>query len=170
MKSRFIQLFELSPEAMVIVDRTGQIHQANKQAEELFGYGRDQLRGESVHTLFPGQPIALPGSQGPAENLGRHLQLVGSSSDLRQFPADVNVIPLQTERGAENVVSIRDLTEEQRAQFVLELGLDAQELANRDRRAASPPAFMTTPSRYWRRRICDCNSLRTGCTTLRNWT
>jgi len=135
MKSRFIQLFELSPEAMVIVDRTGQIHQANKQAEELFGYGRDQLRGESVHTLFPGQPIALPGSQGPAENLGRHLQLVGSSSDLRQFPADVNVIPLQTERGAENVVSIRDITEEQRAQFVLELGLDAQELANRDRRA-----------------------------------
>jgi PAS domain S-box-containing protein len=135
MKSRFIQLFELSPDAMVIVDCAGQIHQANRQAEELFGYGRDQLRGESVQALFPGQPIALPGSQGWDENLGRHLELVGSSSDLRQFPADVNVIPLQTERGPANVISIRDITEEQRAQFVLELGLEATELADRERRA-----------------------------------
>jgi PAS domain S-box-containing protein len=135
MKSRFIQLFELSPEAMVIVDRAGQIHQVNRQAEELFGYGRDQLRHESVQTLFPGQPIPLPDSPGWEENLGRHLELVGSSSDLRQFPADVTVIPLQTERGTATVISIRDITEEQRAQFVLELGLDAQELADRDRRA-----------------------------------
>jgi PAS domain S-box-containing protein len=135
MKSRFIQLFELSPEAMVIVDRAGQIHQVNRQAEELFGYGRDQLRHESVQTLFPGQPIPLPDSPGWEENLGRHLELVGSSSDLRQFPADVTVIPLQTERGTATVISIRDITEEQRTQFVLELGLDAQELADRDRRA-----------------------------------
>ena len=135
MKSRFLQLFELSPEAMVLVDRAGQIHQANRQAEELFGYGRDQLRGESVHTLFPGQPITLPDSRGSEENRGRHLDLVGSSSDLRQFPADVNVIPLQTEGGIANVIRIRDITEEQRAQFVLELGLEARDLADRDRRA-----------------------------------
>jgi PAS domain S-box-containing protein len=50
MKSRFLQLFEFSPDAMVIVDRSGLIHQANSHAEELFGYGRDQLRGEPVHT------------------------------------------------------------------------------------------------------------------------
>jgi PAS domain S-box-containing protein len=135
MKSRFIQLFELSPDAMVIVDRSGQIHQANRQAEELFGYGRDQLRGQSVQTLFPGQPFVLPDNQVPEEHRGQHLDLVGSSSDLRQFPADVNVIPLHTQRGTANVISIRDITEEQRAQFVLELGLEAQELANQDRRA-----------------------------------
>src|SRR5258708_2408668 len=139
MKSRFLQLFELSPEAMVLVDRAGQIHQANRQAEELFGYGRDQLRGESVHTLFPGQPITLPDSRGWEENRGRHLDLVGSSSDLRQFPADVNVIPLQTEGGIANVIRIRDITEEQRAQFVLELGLEARDLADRDRRGPLDP-------------------------------
>jgi PAS domain S-box-containing protein len=135
MKSRFIQLFELSPDAMVIVDRTGQIHQANRRAEQLFGYGRDQLRGESVQTLFPGQPIVLAESRGAEEPTGRHLDLVGSTSDLRQFAADVNVIPLQTERGTANLISIRDITEEQRAKFVLELGLEAHELADRDRRA-----------------------------------
>lgn len=133
MKSRFLQLFEFSPDAMVMVDREGQINKVNSQAEELFGYGRDQLLGESLRTLFPGQPITLPNASVPGQRAGRHLELVGSSSDLRQFPADVNVIPIQTERGTANVISIRDITEAQRAQFVLELGLDYQVSAGRDR-------------------------------------
>src|SRR5215469_9055067 len=138
MKSRFLQLFEHYPDAMVIVDRAGQIHQANSQAETLFGYAHDKMRGESVQTLFPGQSVALSGERGPkddAGHAGQHLDLVGSSSDLRQFPADVNVIPIQTERGTANVISIRDITDAQRAQFVLELGLDTYEAADLDRHA-----------------------------------
>src|SRR5215469_5736634 len=130
MKSRFLQLFEHYPDAMVIVDRTGQIHQANSQAEELFGYDHNKLRGESVHTLFPGQSATLslrPWSGDDTGRAGRHLDLVGSSSDLRQFPADVNVIPIQTERGTASVMSIRDITEVQRAQFVLDHLIRAQE-------------------------------------------
>lgn len=136
MKSRFLQLFEHYPDAMVIVDRAGQIHQANGPAEELFGYDHDKLRGASVHTLFPGQSVTLscgPGRGDDAGPAGRHLDLVGSSSDLRQFPADVNVIPIQTEGGSASVMSIRDITEVQRAQFVLDLGLNFTEAAGRDR-------------------------------------
>lgn len=125
MKSRFLQLFERYPGAMVIVDRAGQIHQANSQAEQLFGYAHDKLRGESVRTLFPGQSVPLA---------RRHLDLVGSSSDLRQFPAEVSVIPIRTERGSASVLSIRDLTEVQRTQFVLDLGLNVTEAACRDRK------------------------------------
>ena len=138
MKSRFLQLFEFSPDAMVIVDRAGHIHDANSQAEELFGYGHDQLRGASLETLFPGQSVTLssgPRSGEAAGRAGRHLELVGSSSDLRQFPADVNVIPIQTERGTASVMSIRDITEVQRAQFVLDLGLNIEESVGRDRHA-----------------------------------
>src|SRR5215469_9989878 len=136
MKSRFLQLFEYSPDAMVIVDRSRQIHEANSQAEQLFGYGHNQLRGESVETLFPGQPVTLPSRRGSghdSDDVGQHLDLVGSSSDLRQFPADVNVIPIQTERGTASVMSIRDITDVQRAQFVLDLGLNFEEAAGRDR-------------------------------------
>lgn len=136
MKSRFVQLFEHYPDAMVIVDRAGLIREVNSQAEQLFGYDHDTLRGESVQTLFPGQSVTLP--TGPrsgvdASHAGRHLDLVGSSSDLRQFPADVSVIPIQTERGTASVMSIRDITEVQRAQFVLDLGLNFEEAAGRDR-------------------------------------
>lgn len=136
MKSRFLQLFERYPDAMVIVDRAGQIHQANTRAEALFGYDHDKLRGESVHTLFPGQSVTLSSEPGAADDpgqAGQHLDLVGSSSNLRQFPADVNVIPIQTERGTASVMSIRDITEAQRAQFVLDMGLNFEEAAGRDR-------------------------------------
>lgn len=138
MKSRFLQLFEHYPDAMVMVDRAGQIYRANSRAEELFGYGHDQLRGASVQTLFPGQSVTLscgPRSGTGAGESGQQLDLVGSSSDHRQFPADVNVIPIQTERGTASVMSIRDITEVQRAQFVLDLGLNFEEAAGRDRRA-----------------------------------
>ncbi len=135
MKSRFLQLFEFSPDAMVMVDREGQINKVNSQAEELFGYGRDRLLGESLRTLFPGQSITLPNAAVPGRRAGQHLDLVGSSSDLRQFPADVNVIPIQTERGTASVISIRDISDAKRAQFVLELGFSFQQSVDRDRQA-----------------------------------
>src|SRR5258708_6963713 len=73
MKIQFRQLFERSPDAMLIVDRAGQITGANAQAESLFGYARDQLRGESVQTVFPCQSlIPYQGTSG-REDLVGHL-------------------------------------------------------------------------------------------------
>jgi PAS domain S-box-containing protein len=136
MKSRFQQLFESSPDPMVAMNRAGQISQANAQAESLFGYGHGQLRGESAKTLFPGQSLTLGrGGSRPAGQSGRHLELVASRRDLTEFPADVVVIPLQTDQGMATVLTVRDLTEAQRYQFVLELGLDVLESADRDKHA-----------------------------------
>ena len=141
MKSRFRQLFEASPDAMVIVDQAGQIRQANAPAESLFGYRPGGLRGQDVKALFPGQPVAVqasPASPDVAaagdEPAGR-LDLVGRRSDFSQFPAEVNVIPIAGREGTVTVMSIKDITEAQRAQFVLELGLDQLETADRDQEA-----------------------------------
>jgi PAS domain S-box-containing protein len=136
MKTRFQQLFESSPDPMLIVDRAGQISQANAQAESLFGYGRGHLHGESAKTLFPGQSLTQPrGGTQPAGQSGHHVQLVGSRRDLTQFPADVVVIPLQTDQGTATVLTIRDITEAQRGQFALDIGLDVLESADRDQHA-----------------------------------
>jgi PAS domain S-box-containing protein len=134
-KSRFRQLFESSPDAMVIVDRAGRIRQANAQAESLFGYPQGELRGQEVERLFPGQSVTFaPGASG-AGGAGRRVDLVGSRRDVSQFPAEVNVIPIEGREGAVSVMSIKDITEAQRAQFVLELGLDTLESADRDQQA-----------------------------------
>jgi PAS domain S-box-containing protein len=133
MKTRFQQLFESSPDAMLILDQAGQISQANGQAESLFGYRHGRLLGESAKTLFPGQSLTQhrSGSRAAGQS-GHHLQVVGSRRDLTQFPADVVVIPLQTDQGTATVLTIRDITGAQRAQFVLDIGLDVLESADRD--------------------------------------
>jgi PAS domain S-box-containing protein len=138
MKTQFRQFFESSPDALLVVDSVGRIRQANAQAESLFGYRHLQVHGEFAQTLFPGQQISVapsPGSPERAQPAGQHLELVGRRSDRSQFPADVAVIPIQTAEGPETLISIKDLSEAQRAQFVLELGLDVLQSAGRDEQA-----------------------------------
>ena len=47
------ELLEAFPDAIVAVDRGGTIVQANSQAQELFGYERDELIGQKVEMLVP---------------------------------------------------------------------------------------------------------------------
>jgi signal transduction histidine kinase len=63
------------------------------------------------------------------------MDLVGSRCDGKQFPADVSISPLRTEGGLLTVLTIRDITEVQRAQFVLERSLELLEGTDRDRQA-----------------------------------
>ncbi len=135
MKSRFRQLFESSPDPMVIVNRAGQVREANAGAESLFGYRRGELRGQAVERLFPGQPVALGGDVTGEGGTGQRLDLVASRRDFSQFPAEVYVVPIVSREGTVTVMCVKDLTEAQRAQFVLELGLDTLESADRDQQA-----------------------------------
>ena len=125
MKSRPSRLPGTLPDAMVIVDAQGRIRQANAMAASLFGFGERQLNGMLIHDLFPGQPLPTPGQW----SRRRHradccLALVGSRSDSRRFRAAVTVMPIDTEDDAAAVMTIRDLTEAQETQFILERGLE----------------------------------------------
>ena len=52
-EEKFRLVVESAPNAMVMVDRTGRIVLVNVQTEKLFGYGRDELLGQSVELLVP---------------------------------------------------------------------------------------------------------------------
>lgn len=136
-ESRFRQLIESSPDAMMIVDAAGRIQAANNRTEGLFGYDRDHLIGRAVEALLPDQPltISLREWDESEEPLGHSMELVGRRSDAKQFPADVSISPLRTEEGLLTVLTIRDITEVQRAQFVLERSLELLEVTDRDRQA-----------------------------------
>ncbi|MFD8628886.1 PAS domain S-box protein [Streptomyces hygroscopicus] len=137
-ESRFRQLIESSPDAMVIVDEQGRIQAANNRTEALFGYDRDHLIGRAVEALLPDQPLTISlreWDDSAKEPLGHSMELVGRRSDTKQFPADVSISPLRTEEGLLTVLTIRDITEVQRAQFVLERSLELLEVTDRDRQA-----------------------------------
>lgn len=126
MKSRLPPLLGAFPDAMVIVDAEGRILQANARAVSLFGLAERRLNGTSIEDLFPGQPVPSAGGCLRRRNQAdRCLELVGSRSDSRRFRAAVAVMPIGTENDAAAVVvSIRDLTEAQETQFILESGLE----------------------------------------------
>ncbi|MGH3275175.1 MAG: PAS domain-containing sensor histidine kinase [Streptosporangiaceae bacterium] len=138
MKTKFRQFFESSPDAMLVVDAAGRIRDANARAESLFGYRRNQVRGEFVQALFPGQQVTVSSSQGGSGQVpptGRHAGPVGRRSDRSQFPADVAVISIQTAGGTETLIRIKDISEVQRAQFALDLGIDILKSAEQDEKA-----------------------------------
>ncbi|MGD0912208.1 MAG: PAS domain S-box protein, partial [Terracidiphilus sp.] len=53
MEARYRGLLEAAPDAMVVVDPSGEIVLLNAQAEKQFGYSRDELLGKKVTSIIP---------------------------------------------------------------------------------------------------------------------
>jgi PAS domain S-box-containing protein len=116
--SRFEQLLEFAPDAIVGVDRDGRIVFANAQTETLFGYTRDELVSEVVELLVPerfrgvhtghrdgyfADPRTRP--------MGAELELFGRRRNGSEFPAEISLSSLETEEGLLALVAVRDVTE-----------------------------------------------------------
>ena len=51
---QYFRLFmETAPDALIVARREGRIALVNSQAEELFGYSREELLGEHIEMLMP---------------------------------------------------------------------------------------------------------------------
>src|SRR5664279_4794603 len=53
MEGRYRGLLEAAPDAMVVVNTSGEIVLLNVQAEKQFGYRRDELLGQRVTNIIP---------------------------------------------------------------------------------------------------------------------
>jgi PAS domain S-box-containing protein len=136
MKSWLTELPGTFPDALVIADSQGRIIEANAQAASLFGFGERAMNGTLVDALFPGQlPNSGSGRPGQQDYAGHCLELVGSRSDSSRFPAIVAMMPVKIAGVTAVIISIRDLTEAQRTQFVLRRGVETLMSESRDRQA-----------------------------------
>jgi PAS domain S-box-containing protein len=122
LEQRFRQLLEAAPDAIVEVAADGKIVLINRVAEEMFGYVRDELLGQSVDVLVPDairrmhyrhrdgyleQPRTRP--------MGTGLDLHARRRDGTLFPVEISLSPIQTEGGMHVTAVIRDVTERKRA-------------------------------------------------------
>ena len=100
------RIFELAPDAILLVDRAGRVVKANAQVERMFGYTREELSGVPVEVLVPhrlgGRHAALREGYAAAPHvraMGAGLELFGRRKDGSELPVDIMLSPLDGEGG-----------------------------------------------------------------------
>ncbi len=114
-------VFEASPDGIVIVDESGEIRDLNARAEEMFAYEHGELLGRKVEVLVPERLREEHGKQRAAYTarprkrpLEIGMELTGRRKDASEFPVEISLSPLRTERGLFVISTIRDVTERRR--------------------------------------------------------
>ena len=110
MEARSRGLLEAAPEAVVVVDRRGEIVLLNLQAEKQFGYRRDELLGQKVTNIIPegfASRLLTDGVDVLAQQIVTGIDLTGRRRDGSELPIEIMLSPLES---GEGILVIRDVS------------------------------------------------------------
>ncbi len=110
-------LIEAMPDGFLVVERTGTILLANKQAGKMFGYTPEELVGLSVDMLVPeAARSAHPGLREgfifapKARIMGSGLKLCGLRKDGSEIPLEISLSLLDSSSDSPTIAVVRDAT------------------------------------------------------------
>jgi PAS domain S-box-containing protein len=130
---------EAAPDAIVVVDGSGNIVMVNQRAERLFGYSRHELLGMQVEGLVPQRfrdrhagyrntDVREPRTS----TMGERQELCGRRKDGREFPVDISLSPLPAATGTLVISIIRDISDRTLVETTLRASLQEKEVLLRD--------------------------------------
>lgn len=125
-EARLSSLLDAGPDAWVLTNEAGRILMVNHQAENLFGYPRDEMLGRDIEMLMPQRfrhgHLAHRGHymQRPQlRPMGIGLDLYIQHKNGREIPVEISLSPVQMENQLVIASAIRDVSERRRAQAAL---------------------------------------------------
>lgn len=134
-------LFEASPDGIVVVDGEGRIRDANPALVELFGYERGELLDSEVEMLVPERARGAHRGERDgfvadphARPMGIGMELRGRRKDGSEFPVEISLSPLHTGDELFVIATVRNVTERNRLR---EFGTGALRAAEDERRRIS---------------------------------
>lgn len=117
-KSFFVQAFDNSPVAQIVVDAQGCVQLFNQSAEILFKYKFEEIHKQSLEILIPSESrsshfdLVQKFFQDPVpRRMGRGRDLFGVNKDGKRIPIEVGLNPLQNGKELFIVASVVDISE-----------------------------------------------------------
>ncbi|WP_232251028.1 PAS domain-containing hybrid sensor histidine kinase/response regulator [Janthinobacterium sp. 1_2014MBL_MicDiv] len=118
-ESRMRCMLEAAPEAMLVADIDGKVHYANQIGARCFGYPLAELIGMSLEQLVPESTASHSASDPQARHSLPGRVMMARRRDGTHFPAKVSLSPLRMAGQVFSIVSLRDMTQRQRAEEAL---------------------------------------------------
>jgi len=122
-EGKFRELIENAPDAILQVDPRGRIVVANRTAEVLFGYIREELLGQNVDILVPAMARANHFRHRESfarfpkiRPMGSGVELSALRKDGIEVPVEISLSPSRVDGGVNVTAVIRDVSERRQAE------------------------------------------------------
>lgn len=112
------KVLEMAPEAVILADSSGTVIYANQRSFEIFGHKPDDLQGQPLEILLPGNLRELHRHhrknyhRNPVtREMGQNLALEALHADGHPFPVDIVLSPIEYEDNRMVMAIIRDISD-----------------------------------------------------------
>jgi PAS domain S-box len=111
-QQKFRALLASAPDAIVIVNESGDIQLANNQVENVFGYRQEELINKNVEVLLGTRQLTV--SHEGDTLAGTSIELTGRRKNGEEFPVEITLSSFETEEGNLLTAAMRDISEKKR--------------------------------------------------------
>ena len=119
--TKFQSFIESLPDAIILVNHDGNIQSVNTQVETLFGYNRNEIIGNPIALLMPSRfkdshhnHIQNYFANPKVRKMGEGMQLFAKHKNQTEFPVEISLSTLESEKGLIVCASIRDVSHQKR--------------------------------------------------------
>lgn len=158
LKSKLVKgILNSTPDGLLIVNEKGHIIFANKQAEAMFGYANSALTEKPLNSLLPERFKTSHKSHlkhfftqpTTRQMAATQSALYGLRKNGEEFPIDISLSYIKTEKGVLAISNIRDITERKRSEAITKRNQRMLEESQKIARLGSWELNLTSSELTW---------------------